>query len=187
MNTAQPDLYSNVHKGIRHALFTACTALGRATGDASREGAARALLTDALRFVGHHGENEDVLLLPLLRERAPAIFAAMNEEHSSLDALREALLRVESTEDLYRASCAFTARYLAHLDEEEQVLEAKIRAVVSTDEMLAFARESVQRTAPADQKMMLGWMVPALPRDAANALLARVPASVADELRSAVG
>jgi len=68
--TAKPDLFSNVHKGIRRALFAACADLGRADGDAARELRARATLAQALHFVVHHGENENLLLLPILRERA---------------------------------------------------------------------------------------------------------------------
>lgn len=107
--------------------------------------AARRLLGEALRFVRHHGENEDVLLLPLLRSRAPEIV-------------------------------------LEHMREEEQDLEIGIRAVLTADDLASFSRGSVERTAPADQRMMLGWMLPAMPRAEAEAFLKRLPPAVAEEL-----
>ena len=181
--TLQPDLFTNVHKGIRRALFAACTALGRAGGEEEREPAARALLDQALRFLAHHGENEDLLLLPLLRERAPRVFAAMSEAHAALDEARAALSAQSPAAALYLDACAFTARYLAHLDDEERALEPAIRAVLSIDELIEFGRRSVQRTAPAEQRMMIGWMLPAMARGAAEELLARLPPPLAAELR----
>jgi hypothetical protein len=74
MTNTEPALFTDVHKGIRRALFAACVSLGSAEGDAEREAAARTQLGEALHFVAHHGENEDLLLLPLLRERAPQLF-----------------------------------------------------------------------------------------------------------------
>lgn len=179
----RPDLYTNVHKGIRRALFATCDALGRASGDASREASARRQLHDALRFVAQHGENEDVVLLPALREKAPSIVESIQREHHALDEMRMGLESVGSVEELYLATCAFAAKYLAHLDEEERIFEPQIRAVLSVEEIASFGRKSVERTAPADQRMMLGWMLPAMPVAAAHEILGRLPPAVADELR----
>jgi hypothetical protein len=181
--TNSPDLFTNVHKGIRRALFAACTALGRADDHAEREPAARALLAEALHFVAHHGENEDLLLLPLLRERAPDVFAAMTRAHASLDEARVALDRSRSVAALYLAACAFTARYLAHMDEEERVFEPTVRAVLSAEDLASFARRSVERTAPADQRMMIAWMLPAMTGADVETFLGRLPAPLAAELR----
>jgi hypothetical protein len=185
-NTAQPDLFTNVHKGIRHALFAACVSLGNAEGDAEREPAARARLAEALHFVAHHGENEDLLLLPLLRERAPQLFAQIRKAHAGLDQARKKLLAEQPTTGLYLAACAFTSQYLAHMDEEENALEPAIRAVLSVEEAIAFGRRSVERTAPRDQRMMLGWMLPAMTLGDAEAFLGRLPPALAADLRPLV-
>lgn len=182
--TKAPDLYTNVHKGIRRALFAVCDALGRAAGDSAREDSARRQLRDALRFVAHHGDNEDVLLLPILREKAPVVAATIEREHRGLDALRARLDVEGSIEELYLAACAFTAKYLEHLDEEERLFEPQIRAVLTPDEIANVGRMSVQRTAPDDQLMMLGWMLPAIPRYTADEILGRLPPAIADELRA---
>ena len=185
-NTAQPDLFTNVHKGIRHALFAACVSLGNAQGDAERERAARARLAEALHFVAHHGENEDLLLLPLLRERAPQLFAQISEAHAELDQARKKLLADHPTPALYLAACAFPSKYLAHLDEKESALEPPIGAVLSVEEAIAFGRRSVERTAPRDQRMMLGWMLPAITLGDAEAFLGRLPPPLAADLRPLV-
>ncbi len=71
--------------------------------------------------------------------------------------------------------------------EEEQEFDIAIRAAIPADELAAFGRGSVERTAPADQRMMLGWMLPAMTRVDVEASFARLPPSVADELRSLAG
>jgi hypothetical protein len=186
MTTSRPDLFTNVHKGIRRALFASCSALGRAAGDVTRDAAARALLTEALHFVAHHGDNEDTLLLPFLRERAPQVFAGMSEAHAALDEARAALAIDQPTPALYLAACAFTSRYLAHMDDEERLHEPAILAVLSAEEAGAFGRRSVERTSPADQRMMLGWILPSLTRADAEAFLGRLPPALAGDLRQLV-
>jgi hypothetical protein len=126
MTTANPDLFTNVHKGIRKALFDSCAALGRAGGDVDRDAAARTLLRDALSFVELHGDNEDVLLLPLLNERVPSVLAAMTRAHQRIEPILRALTADAATapiDALYQRTCAFTALYLEHLREEECDLE----------------------------------------------------------------
>lgn len=186
MTTAAPDIFTNVHKGIRKALFDACTALGRAGDDVERSRLARARLRDALRFVAHHGENEDLLLLPLLRERAPACCERMERGHAAIaDTLGSIESRVDTatTDELYERAAWLTTLYLTHMREEEQELQPAIRAALSVDEIAAFGKKSVERTAPEDQRMMLSWMLPAMTRVDVEAFFARLPAQVAERLR----
>jgi len=67
--------------------------------------------------------------------------------------------------------------------EEERVLEPEIRAALTVDELAAFARDSVARTAPDDRRMMLGWMLPAMTATDVEAFLARLPPADAEPLR----
>lgn len=180
------DIFTNVHKGIRRALFEVCVALGRAGDDPRRSAAARAQLREVLHFVAHHGDNEDVLLLPLLEERAPAVFERMHAEHARINQPLDALIAdidTASCDALYQRTCEFVALYLEHMREEEQVHDPAIRAVLTNEELAGFGRGSVERTAPADQRMMLGWMFPAMARADAAGYLAKLPAPLADELR----
>jgi hypothetical protein len=186
--TTTPDIFTNVHKGIRSALFEACLALGRAGGsrdETAESTAARRLLEEALRFVRHHGENEDLLLLPLLRSQAPAVATRMEETHRGIDgALAELEARVHEApaHELHLQAGAFVALYLDHMREEEQELEPRIRAAVDADALAGFGRRSVERTSPTDQRRMLGWMLPAMPRAEAEAFLRRLPPDLAEEL-----
>jgi hypothetical protein len=66
------------------------------------------------------------------------------------------------------------------------VFEPAIRALLSEDEAASFGRRSIERTARADQRTMLGWMLPAMTRADAEAFLIRLPAAVASELRPLV-
>lgn len=175
-----PDLFVNVHKGLRRALFETIAALGR------DEPEGRALLQTTLRFLEHHGANEDELLIPLVQTRAPALAARMQEAHEQLaphlDALRVAA-ESASLEVLFALSNRFLAAYLEHMHEEETVFDPEIRAACTGDELSAFGLKSAQRTAPADQLMMLGWMLPAMPRSQAELFLGRVSPEVAATLR----
>jgi hypothetical protein len=185
MTTTTPDIFTNVHKGIRQALFEACAALGRAGEDPNRTSAARQLLRGVLHFTAQHGENEDLLLLPLLKERAPAVFEQMAGEHEHINHVLSALIHDAGAApigELYHRTAAFIASYLGHMSKEELELEPAIRRVLSTEELAAFSRQSVERTAPADQKMMLGWMLSAMTKIDAESMLAKLPAALAQEL-----
>lgn len=184
--TTQPDIFTNVHKGIRSALFAACTALGRAGEDQTRVARARALLRDALHFVRHHGKNEDELLQPLLRERASDVHRAMLEAHERVNVALESLsaeLEGAPPSALYLHACRFLALYLEHMREEEEVFDPAIRASVPAQELAAFGRHAVERTLPADQRLMLGWMLPAMAPEDVEQLLSRVPPEAQADLR----
>lgn len=186
MATLRPDIFSNVHKGIRSALFEACTSLGRAGADRESSEHARDLLRAALHFVAHHGDNEDVLLLPLLRERAPAAFGRMQRAHATIDAalaVLSAQVDASATGDLYHQASSFITLYLEHMREEEIELEPLIRAAVTAEELADFGRRAVERTSPSDQRLMLAWMLPAMTADDVQTFLTTVPAERRDELR----
>lgn len=184
--TTTPDIFTNVHKGIRRALFTACVAVGAASGDEAREAAARATLRSALGFVAQHGDNEDVLLVPRLRDAAPEVAKRMDEAHRVITPALEALTARAPHADamsLYHETCAFIALYLAHMGEEEIELAPLIRSAIPADALVAFARESVARTAPEDARAMLGFMIPAMTKADADAMLDRLPPNVAAAFR----
>lgn len=181
----RPDLFTNVHKGIRSALFETCVALGSAPDD-DVPAALRAQLRDVLHFIRHHGENEDLLLLPMLDRSLPAVAARIRAAHVAIDAavrsLERDVDRANATE-LYHLGCELAARYLDHMREEELELEPQIRAVLSTEQLADHGRAAVARTPPADARMMLGWMLPAMPRADANRMLDGLPAELQRELR----
>ncbi len=142
---------------------------------------ARELLKTTLHFVAHHGENEDVLLIPIVRAHHPALADRMEAAHAQLNPALERLRRVvdsESIDALYALTNRFLSAYLEHMHEEETVFDAEIRAACSPEELMGFGKQSVVRTAPADQLMMLGWMLPALPPDQTELFSSRLPPEV---------
>jgi hypothetical protein len=185
----RPDIFDNVHKGIRKALFDLCSALGRAGDDPVAGADARRRAHEVVHFLRHHGENEELLLVPLLADRAPDAHARMVNDHAHV---QEAIDRFataidhEGTFVLYHEACTLTAAYLEHMRVEELELLPRIAAVLTPAECGAFSRESVARTAPADQRMMLGYMLSAMSRADADALIGRIPPAVADALRPLV-
>lgn len=174
------DLFHNVHKGIRHALFDAVFALGREDDDA------RERLRKALHFTAHHGENEDVLLVPLLTARLPSVANRMRIAHEAIDGMLHRLQRDVDGDTplaaLYARTCAFTSRYLEHVAEEEELVDPAIRAAYRDEELAFIGRESMARTSPDDARMMLTLMLPSLKKEDADGYFARLPPALATDL-----
>ncbi len=176
----QPDIFRDVHQALRMALFEVTTALGRAHDDPKNQ--VRKQLSEVLYFVAHHGENEDVLLLPWLDTAAPALAEKMRLAHRALEPQLLGLRQTAATaplDQLYRAMAEFTGHYLLHLHDEENLWEPEIRRVLSAEQLGQFGPQSVARTPPQDQPMMLRWMYKALPDDAAQALVDKLPPTLA--------
>ena len=187
--TTQVDLFTNVHKGIRSALFETCVALGKTPDDAVPS-ALRTQLRNVLHFIRHHGENEDLLLLPILEKAAPTVRARMREAHGEIET---AILTLEARADhasateLYHRTCELASRYLEHMREEELELEPQVRQVLTIEQLESVARGSVARTAPADARVMLAWMLPAMHPADAREMMARLPEALRQELRLGSG
>ena len=178
------EFFTHVHQGIRRALFDASTALARARGVPEAEAAALRLLDDALLFVTRHGENEDLLLLPLLEARAPEVASRMRDAHRRIDdGLRDLRSRGDRKDpDLYLHLSLFIAHYLEHMFEEEIELAPLISAVITEQELAKESERAVTRVDPGERLRMLRLMLPALPAAAASAMLSRLPRDVAQEL-----
>jgi hypothetical protein len=180
------DIFRNVHKGLRSALFAAVQALGRAPAQVIPAPPLAAQLREVLHFLTHHAENEN-LLLPLLETKAPQLAQHLRLEHERLERqvlrLRE-LISTATCVAIHSQWIALTASYLLHMQEEEDEYESQLRSVLSRDEIAWFARTAVERTSPADQRMMLGYILPAIEDREATAFLQRLPPALAAELRT---
>ena len=176
------DLFHNVHKGIRHALFDAAFALGRGDDDA------RERLRNALHFTAHHGQNEDALVVPLLTARLPSVATRMRIAHEAIDGVLHRLRRDldgdMSLAELYARTCAFTSRYLEHVAEEEELIDPALRAAYSDEDLAFIGRESMARTSPDDARLMLALMLPSLTKEDASGYFAKLPPALAAEFPS---
>lgn len=168
------DFYREIHKGIRHALFTTVLAAGRLdVADADAVDQLLAAHGDLLGLLHSHHHHEDEFFQPLIEAHAPVLAVDIEHQHAEVDAAmaHQAVLasRVRSTpapgrravvHNLYLDLTRLTSAYLAHqLVEETQVMPA-LRAVVPTEELLALDLE-LRSTVPPDE--MVGAMQHMLP------------------------
>jgi hypothetical protein len=187
------DLYKDVHKGLRRALFTTTELAGRT------DGGDHAAVDDLLRTVANlqqllrwHHHHEDALLQPTLDDQIPDLAGRVRDEHaeielhmSAVDRLVAELVGAASSERpvtvhaVYLELASFTGRYLAHQDLEERrvmlalsgalthdglaSLDLAIRTAVPLDEMLLFLRQMVPAMPPAERAAMLVGMQEAMP------------------------
>lgn len=182
------DLYREVHKGLRLALFDLTVAVGAtdcATLDGRGDVVARTERVVALLHT-HHG-HEDAFIQELIQEHAPLLAEIVESGHEETEhdlvELDDRLARLAAATggeavaaglDLYRFLALFTARYLAHMALEEgavmQVLrdsmtvgqlfevEMRLRGSVAPPLMVEFMAVMLPAMNPAERTAMLGGM-----------------------------
>jgi hemerythrin-like domain-containing protein len=175
--TSRPDLFTQIHKGIRSLLYD----LGNniQTADfSSRESSATALnrLDHDLDLLHEHGGHEDSVYFPPLKEHEGEVVHLMTDEHAEIGrkigSVREAMRVVREAEDgdlalerggkLNKIFNHFAAYYLRHMNhEEETAMPAMWRHF--TDEELLAMRAAVQTSIPPQRYAeWLKWMMPSL-------------------------
>src|SRR4051794_10491333 len=143
------DLFREVHKGLRLAMFDVTEVVGAAgCGDPAEraEIAGRVHALIALLHL-HHG-HEDSFVEPLLVAREPTLAHAVHAGHVEVDGLLDELARsaddlavatdgvaVATNLDLYRKLALFTATYLAHMELEEGRVMAALREAMTLEEL----------------------------------------------------
>jgi hypothetical protein len=190
MNTElPPDVFAPAHKGLRKALFDLCLLLGRADReDEAQWEVAQQRARDVVRFIDHHTEAENTLLLPLLEQRAPMYYARMMKAHEHLEVATEAMHAAVAGDGhaLYHAACGFTAAHLEHMREEELVHLPVIHIHLSTAELLDFERRAGALPPPEDRQVMLGHMFSAMAVREVEAFLAKVEKTAPAEMYALV-
>lgn len=144
------DLFTTIHKGLRHAIFEVNMRAG-ATDYADVDAVAELQQRwEALHTaLGGHSRHEDEYVFALLGDRVPGGTEALTEEHVRIHAAADGItaqfarIAAESRDDkrrmlgleLYRALQRFTAACLVHFDEEETDLLARIWALCDDAEI----------------------------------------------------
>lgn len=185
------DLFTHIHKGLRHGLFTVTTQLGATdwNDDESVDDLAdrwRPLL-DLLRS---HARHEDHHILRLLDGRDAALVDRITEEHGDLDDLLDHVAMqfdaVLQSRDpaaglaLYRDMARYVAAYLPHLHEEETVVMPRIWDLCTDDEIGATRAAFMAEITADEQRTTIELMLPAIDRATRDLLLARtIPAAPA--------
>ena len=185
------DLYREVHKGIRRALFGLCEAAGALDpGDPASRG------TFVVRFAEveemltlHHGHEDGETFATLIATAAPQFLSEMEAAHESIvatiDELRRAVIAVGDgggdADELYDRIAAFVVDYCAHMAFEEHEVMPALAAASTFDDLLA-VQIGVRTTAlPAEVVLFMRWMLPAMNPDERSAMLGGLKANVPAE------
>ena len=197
------DLYREIHKGLRLALFGATTMAG--STDPAEEADIAALLSEwrDTEFVlrGHH-HHEDDFVDTLIDELASELYTTVNEDHvavermlDELDAEARALSDTAGNERgahlrrFYLNLARFTAVYLDHMAYEEEVVMPALNAALSDAELADVTAAIRGSVPPPDMCVFMRYMVPGMNLDERADMLsdmhANAPADVFELFRSA--
>lgn len=167
------DLYREVHKGLRRALFEIVECAGSLDAtDADAVDSLRQLFADLdMMLVTHHGHEDGPLLAALIAEHAgdlaESIEAAHADTERQLRGLRTmvAALGTGSAADVYDGLVTFTADYLAHMNVEERQVMPRLQSAATDDELMAIEMAIRTSVPPPDMCVFLRSMLPAMNPD----------------------
>jgi hypothetical protein len=175
--TSRPDLFTQIHKGIRAMLYDAGARLQ--STDFSDPAAAAATLDHLERrldMLHEHGVHEDTHYFPPLRADEREVVHLMTDEHqeiqrkiASVRAAVAAVVPVAGTEEsaepaarLNRTFNHFMAYYLRHMNHEEETALPAMWRTFSDDRLLEMRAAVLSSIPPERYSEWLGWMLPAL-------------------------
>jgi hypothetical protein len=170
------DLYREVHKGLRKALFDLTTSVGSADCQVAAD--REAVVAHVHRVIAllhtHHG-HEDTFIQPLLDAHAPTLAAMIEDGHGEVDAdivdLELAAEKLAGTDGgdavaaghaLYGRLALFTASYLAHMALEEGGVMEALRAAMSLGDLFDVEMTLRGSVAPPTMCDFIAVMVPAM-------------------------
>ena len=131
-------MYRNIHKVIRHIMYTTALALGSADfRDQTSIRESLDQLRETITMLQEHAEHEETFVHPALESRVLGITKSFEQNHEDdnrlFDRMRELGSQIEAAEDndhkvdlgnqLYGIFNTYIADYLGHLDREEAELE----------------------------------------------------------------
>jgi len=161
-----PNALTVIHKFIRREMFDFAERLFRAEPEQVSD--IRAELERLADLLRSHAQQEDVRVAPLLRATEPALAERLARDHRRLDdqleSLRYAAARLDPISPDVRSALRlfhldwnrFLSAYLAHLDDEERTLFAKL------DEHLplsAITQSAEQQGARGEEFLLRLWAV----------------------------
>lgn len=170
------DLYREIHKGIRYALFHTAMHAGRLdTGDADDVEHLLERCTDLAELLHLHHHHEDEFIQPVLTAHAPGLAATVEAQHDTIETglgdfrhLGERLATVShlgretAAHRLYLQLTQFAGVYLDHqLLEEVHVMPA-LCAAVPTSELESLHAAIRQSVAPPVMADVMAVMLPAM-------------------------
>lgn len=187
--TGRVDLYRDIHKGLRHALFALTFHAGRL--DPAVDELVTELVDESRQVIGlvrgHHEHEEQPALEAIIEANAPNLVALIEPEHTTLAERLEWLAsradelaaapgaaRVTIAHAYYLELAAFTSAYLAHLDVEERIVMPALAAKCDDAELGRVLAAILASIRPEQQVDGLTQMLPALSPTERVALVGRI-------------
>ena len=171
------DVYREIHKAMRHALFGVTTQAGAT--DATDDMGIAALVNEwaDVRMVldGHH-HHEDSFCDHLVQQHAPALRERLETAHDEADACIDAIsdlmsrLALTSGEfdrwrllrQLHLDLSDFTALYLGHLRFEEDEVMPALNAAMTDDELAEVTNLIRGSVPPPEMCVFIRYMAPSM-------------------------
>ncbi len=131
-------IYRNIHKAVRHFMYSTALALGSVDfRDQKSMRESLEQLRGTITMLQEHAGHEETFIHPLLESRVPGITKSFDETHEDderlFDRMRKLGSQIEAVEDndqrvalgnqLYGIFNTYIGDYLGHLDREEAELE----------------------------------------------------------------
>jgi hypothetical protein len=189
------DLYRDIHKAIRVALFDVTAQAARVDpADRAARIAHAGRVRDLVRFLALHAEHEDRTLDAAIRETLPEQAAAIAADHVALEERMIELVELAdlafddtrddaraALHDLYLELAAFTSAYLAHQDVEERVVMPALWTRFGIEPLLEIHGRILASITPDDMARSLSWMLPAMNVEDRTEMLGGMKASAPAE------
>lgn len=191
-STATIDLYREVHKGARRALFGLCEAAGTLDpADTTARDAFVGRFADLDVLLTLHHEHEDGEFFGNLIDRVAPQFT--NELHAAhvkavddLASVRSAVIALGdgggNAEGLYDLVASFVVDYLAHMAFEEHHVMPALAAGATFDELLAVQIGIRTAMPPSDMVRFMRSMLPAMNTDERTNMLGGMKAGAPAEI-----
>lgn len=158
-------MYRNIHKAIRHIMYSTALALGSADfRDQKSMRESLEQLRGTITLLKEHAEHEETFVHPALESRVPGITKPFEENHEDderlFDRMRELGIQIEAVRDndqrvalgnqLYGIFNTYIGDYLGHLDREEAELEQALWDHY-TDQELAEIDNQIMGSVPPER------------------------------------
>ncbi len=174
------NIFNQVHKGLRAALYHTATMLQQ-VDFTSKAGAEEAfeLLKEVVMLFDEHARKEDKYILPAIEQFEPSLSDCFKEEHVEDKALSAALLeaienfeKLDSREEKTAAGIALNHDFsafmifnLKHMQKEEDVLNKLLWRYYNDADILAIHDTIVQSITPWHFDFYSKWMLRGLNND----------------------
>ena len=175
MNSNRFDIYKEVHKGVRKALFDLATLSG-STDFHNLESLQnlKAQFGRTYNLLETHAHSEDTYVEPLVQECEPETASALSKTHAALEVdistLQKQLNGIDGSQDeaitqgrsFYLGLTRFIGAYLQHIADEEQIVQPLLWDKFSDSKLMETSIEIRANIPPPVMGNFLNCMIPAM-------------------------